>query len=121
MEIVGEEPDNEILFRMINEHSGEWEKARSMPQGYRFGMLKNMLTQEYHAWKRVMNGGHPWPDDKDGDAPFDIDEILDSMFVVHKVDPKAFRDEQPEPKVLSYDEEMMREYGMYDDFDADGL
>ena len=50
-EIIGEEVDEEVLRELVTQNMRAWRKKESMSQGYKFGILKNLVAAHYQTVK----------------------------------------------------------------------
>lgn len=50
-EIIGEEVDEEVLRELVTQNMRAWRKKESRAQGYKFGILKNLVAAKYQTVK----------------------------------------------------------------------
>lgn len=79
-EIIGEEPQANVLAALLTNNLDTLMGAASMPQSYRYGILTKLLNAEYHTLKEELSIKSS-AEDTHTDAPVDIDELLADWFL----------------------------------------
>ena len=79
VDIVGEEPQPNVLAALITNNLTTLKDAADMSQSYRYGILTKLLGAEYRTLKEKLSANAP-SEEASNDERVDIADLLEDFF-----------------------------------------